>query len=152
VIEDKGKSWTDEYFREDILTQNVFPFFNNKESVIDPDEVVFVHDKTPCMKANMTQHLFQDNDVQFWTNGIWPRNSPDLNMAEHIRSIIKDEVEKQVLSEAGNNRCLEATLKTYIEDVLTNMEEDTELFETLFCSYPYRLRAVQHADGRHISY
>jgi hypothetical protein len=141
-----------EYFRDVILTQNVFPFLNNEENVIDPDEVTFVHDKAPCMKANKTQHLFQDNDVKFWGNDIWPGNSPDLNVAEHIRSIIKDEVEKKMLSEAGNNRYLEATLKMHIEDVLTNMEEDTELFETLLCTYPSRLRAVKNANGRHTSY
>jgi hypothetical protein len=82
----------------------------------------------------------------------WPGNSPDLNVAEHIRSIIKDEVEKKMLSEAGNNRYLEAKLKMHIEDVLTNMEEDTELFETLLCTYPSRLRAVKNANGRHTSY
>ncbi len=46
------------------------------------------------MRANQTQHLFQDNDIKFWGNDIWPGNSPDLNVAEHIGSIIKNEVEK----------------------------------------------------------
>ena len=57
-----------------------------------------------------------------------------------------------MLSEAGSNRYPEATLKMHIEDVLTNMEEDTELFKTLLCSYPSRLRAVKNANGRHTSY
>lgn len=55
---------------------------------------MFVDDKASCMKANKTQHLFQDNDVKFWGNDIWPGNSPDLNAAEHVGSITKDEVEK----------------------------------------------------------
>ncbi|CAF4227445.1 unnamed protein product, partial [Rotaria magnacalcarata] len=46
IIKDKGESWTD--------------------NVIDPDEVIFVHDKAPCMRANKTQRLLQDNDVKFW--------------------------------------------------------------------------------------
>ncbi|CAF2180648.1 unnamed protein product [Rotaria magnacalcarata] len=54
----------------------------DKDNVIDPDEVIFVHDKAPCMRANKTQHLLQDNDVKFWGNDIWSRNLPDLNMAE----------------------------------------------------------------------
>ena len=128
VIKDKGESWTGEYFRDVILTQNVFPFLNNEENVIDP------------------------NDVKFWGNDIWPGNSPDLNAAEHVGSIIKDEVEKKMLSEAGSNRFLEATLKNHIENVLTNMGEDTELFETLLCSYLSRLCAVKNANGRHTSY
>jgi len=58
---------------------------------------------------------------------------------------------KKMVFEAGNNRYLETTLKAHIEDILTKMEEDTELFETFLCSYPFQLRAVKNADGRHTS-
>jgi hypothetical protein len=84
----------------------------------------------------------------FWGNDIWSGNSPDLNVAEHIGPIIKDEVEKKMLSETGHNRYREDTLKKHIANVLTDMEEDTELFEALLCSYPSRLRAVKNANGR----
>ncbi|CAF3787048.1 unnamed protein product [Rotaria socialis] len=104
------------------------------------------------MRANKVQHLLQDNDVKFWGNDIWPGNSPDLNVAECIGSIIKDEVETKMLSETEYNRYHEDTLKMYIENVLTSMEEDTELFETLLCSYPSRLRAVKNANGRRTDY
>ncbi|CAM4851095.1 unnamed protein product, partial [Rotaria magnacalcarata] len=72
-------------------------------NVIDLDEVIFVHDKAPCMRANKTQHLLQEKDVKFWGNDIWPGNSPDLNVAECIGSIIKDEVETKMLSETEYN-------------------------------------------------
>ncbi|CAF5227526.1 unnamed protein product, partial [Rotaria magnacalcarata] len=111
-----------------------------------------LHGKAPCMRANKTRHLLQDNDVKFWGNDIWPGNSPDLNVAECIGSIIKDEVETQMLSEAEYNQYHEDTLKMHIENVLTSMEEDTELFETLLCSYPSRLSAVKNANGRHTDY
>jgi len=88
------------------------------------------------MRANMTQHLIRDNNIEFWGNNIWPGNSPDLNAAEHIGSIIKDEVEQKMLSETGYDRYNQDTLKMHIENVLSSMEEDTELFETLLCSYP----------------
>ncbi|CAF1420878.1 unnamed protein product [Rotaria sordida] len=87
VIKDKGETWT--------------------ENVIDPDEVIFIHDKAPCMRAYQTQHLLQDNDVKFWSNDIWPGNLPDLNVAEHIGRKIKDEVEKKMLSEPEHSRYLE---------------------------------------------
>ncbi|CAF3029224.1 unnamed protein product [Rotaria sp. Silwood2] len=152
VIKDKGESWTGQYFRDTILTENVIPFLENEENIIDVDEVTFVPDKAPCMRANMTQHLLYDNAIQFWGNDIWPGNSPDLNVAEHIGTIIKDEVEKKMLLETEHNRYLENTLKLHLSDVLTNMETDTELFETLLCSYPSRLRAVKNANGRHTNY
>ena len=37
-------------------------------------------------------------------------------------------------------------------NVLTDIEEDTELFETLLCSYPLRLRVAKNANGRHTDY
>ena len=77
--------------------QNVFPFMRHEENVIDPHEIIFVHDKVPCMRANKTQHLIQDNDIKFQGNDIWPGNLPDLNVAKHFRSIIKDEVEEKVI-------------------------------------------------------
>ena len=46
-------------------------------------------------------------------------------------------------SKSGYDRYLEETLKMHIADVLASMEEDTELFETLLCSYPSRFRAVK---------
>ncbi|CAF3372808.1 unnamed protein product, partial [Rotaria sp. Silwood2] len=104
VVKDKGESWTGQYFRDTILVPHVFPFLKNEENAIDVDEVVFVHDKVPCMKANMTQQLIQDNNINFWGNNIWHGNSPDLNVAEHIGTIIKDEFEKRMLSETGNGR------------------------------------------------
>jgi hypothetical protein len=152
VIKDKGESWTGQYFRDIILMQHVFPFLTDEENVIDLDNVIFVHDKAPCMRANMTQHLIRDNNIEFWGNDIWPGNSPDLNAAEHIGSIIKDEVEQKMLSETGHSRYSEETLKNHIADVLADMEENTELFEALLCSYPSRLRAVKSANGRHTDY
>ncbi|CAF1491778.1 unnamed protein product, partial [Didymodactylos carnosus] len=124
----------------------------NEENVIDVDEVIFVHDKAPCMKANMTQQLIKDNNIKFWGNIIWPGNSPNLNVAEHIGTIIKDEVDKRMLSETGSDRYSEETLKKYIVDVLQNMETDTELFENRLRSYPSRLRAVKKANGGHTDY
>jgi hypothetical protein len=152
VIKDKGESWNGEYFREIILTQNVMPFLNNEENVIDPDEVTFVYDKAPCMRANKTQHLLQENNVKFWGNDIWAGNSPDLNVAKRIGSIIKDEVEKKMLSETEHNRYREDILKMHITNVLANMETDTDLFETLLRSYPSRVRAMKNANGRHTNY
>ncbi len=131
----------------------MFPFLRNEENVIDPDEVIFVQNRAPCMRANQTQHLFQDNDVKFLGNDLWPENSPDLNAAEQIVTIIKDEVEKKMLSKKiRHSRYLEETLKMHVSDVLTNMETNTDLYENLLCSHPSRLRAVKKANDRHTDY
>ena len=118
VIKDKGESWTGQYFRDIILIEHVFPFLKNEENVVDPDDIIFIHDKAPCTRAYPIQQLPQDSDIKFWSNDIWPGNSPDLNVAEHIEIIIKDEVEKKMLS---HSRYLEETLKMNISDVLKNI-------------------------------
>lgn len=151
-MKEKGESQTGQYFRDVILTEHVIPFLKDKENVIDVDEVTFLHDQAPCMRAYQTEHLLQDNDIKFWGNDIWPENSPDLKVAEHTETIIKDKVEKKMLSETRDSRYLEEAFKMHISDVLTNTETDIDLFETLLCSYPPRLCAVKNANGRHTDY
>ena len=100
----------------------------------------------------MTQHLLKENNIMFQGNDTWPGNSPDLNVAEHIGTVVKDEVEKRMLSESAGNPYSQETLKKHLTEVLTDMESNVELFETLLCSYPSRLRAVRKANGRHTDY
>ena len=69
-MKDKDESWTSQYCRGIILVQHVFPSLKNEGNVIDVDDVIFVHDKAPCMKVNITQKLIQDNDIDFWTDNI----------------------------------------------------------------------------------
>ena len=104
------------------------------------------------MRANATQQLLKDNNVEFWGNDVWPGNSPDLNPAEHIGAIIKDEVEALMLQEQGQNRYSVETLRRNLENVLRSLENRTELFEDLLCSYPSRLNAVRRANGGHTDY
>ncbi len=70
VIKDIGDSWTGQYFRDIILTENVISFLKNEENVIDPDEVIFIHDKASCMRANQTQHFLRNNGMKFSSNFI----------------------------------------------------------------------------------
>ena len=67
-------------------------------------DAVFVHDKAPCMRANATQQLLKQANFELWGNDIWPRKSRDLNVAENIGAILKDEVEAQMLAEIGPGR------------------------------------------------
>ena len=115
-------------------------------------EAVFLHDKAPCMRAKATQLLLKAQNVEFWGNDVWPGNSPDLNPAENIGSIIKDEVEGLMLQETGKGRYSVETLKKNLITVLESLENRTELFEDLLCSYPSRLAAVRRANGKHTDY
>ncbi|CAM4989668.1 unnamed protein product, partial [Rotaria socialis] len=74
-------------FLDTLLRPHVIPSLRAPSNVLDTNEVIFLHDKAPCMKANATQHLLEDENVNFWRNSIWPGNSPDMNPAENIGAI-----------------------------------------------------------------
>ncbi|CAF2638851.1 unnamed protein product [Rotaria sp. Silwood2] len=60
VLKEHEQSWDGAYFRGIILQQHVSPFLLDPINVLDTNKVVFLHDKAPCMKANATQRLVED--------------------------------------------------------------------------------------------
>jgi len=152
VLKEHGQSWDGAYFREIILQQHVIPFLRNPNNVLDTNEVIFLHDKAPCMKANATQHLLEDEGVNFWGNSIWPGNSPDMNPAENIGAIIKDKVEELMASEDRRDRYNCDVLKTNLENTLKDLEYDTDLFIDLLCSMRKRFDALEAARGGHTKF
>ena len=118
-------------------------------NVLDTDKVIFLHDKAPCMKANATQHLLEDEDVNFWGNSIWPGNSPDMDPAENVGAIIKDKVEELMTNEDGRDRYNYDAFKTNLENTLQDLEDDTALFSDLLCSMRKRFDVLKAADGGH---
>ncbi|CAF3703691.1 unnamed protein product [Rotaria sp. Silwood1] len=152
VLKEEGQSWDGAYFREIILQKHVIPFLRNPTNVLDTNEVIFLHDKAPCMKANATQHLLEDEGVNFWGNSIWPGNSPDMNPAENIGAIIKDKVEELMISEDRRDRYDYDVLKANLENTLSDLEDDTDLFINLLCSMRKRFDALEAAGGGHTSF
>ena len=76
------------------------------------------------MKANASQYLLVDEDVNFWGNSIWPGNSPDMNPAENVGAFIKDKVEELMANEDRRDRYNCDTLKTNLENTLQDLEDD----------------------------
>jgi hypothetical protein len=149
VLKKDGQSWDGAYFRGIILQKHGIPFLRNPMNVLDTNEVIFLHDKAPCMKANATQQLLEDEGVNFWSNSIWPSNSPDMNPAENIGAIIKDKVEELMTSEDRRDRYNYDVLKTNLENTLKDLEDDTDLFIDLLCSMRKRFDALEAVRGGH---
>ena len=57
-----------------------------------------------------------------------------------------------MLEETGPGRYSVETLRKNLVIVLESLENRTELFENLLCSYPSRLEAVREAHGQHTDY
>ena len=104
------------------------------------------------MKANATQHLLEDEGVNFSSSSIWPDSSPDMNPAENIGAIIKDKVEEQMANEDCQNRYNYDILKSNLENTLEDLENDTDLFIDLLCSVRNRFDALKAARGGHTSF
>jgi hypothetical protein len=152
IIKNDGASWNGAYYRRSILTENVIPFLSDPKSVLDPSDVVYLHDNAPCHKANATQALLKDSGVDFFDRTQWPENSPDLNVAEDVGSILMGKVESLMIEEYGASRNSKMILLQHLENVLHELENETELFENLLKSYPERLRVVREANGGHTKY
>lgn len=99
------------------------------------------------MRANATKHLLKENGIDFRGNDVWPGNSQDFNAAENIGAIIKDEVEALMLQESGPGCYSTETLRQNFGNVLENVENDTDVFERLLCSYPDRFKAILKSNG-----
>ena len=145
-MKEHGQSWNGTYFRGTVLHQHVIPFLRNPDNVLDTNEVVFLYDKASCMKANATQHLLEDEDVNFWGNSIWPGNGPDMNRVENISAIIKDNVKDR------QNRYNYDVLKSNLQNTLEDLENDTDLFIDLLCSVRNRFDALKAAREGHTSF
>ncbi|CAF1292515.1 unnamed protein product [Didymodactylos carnosus] len=151
VIIDNGASWDGTYYRHRILTEEVIPFLSNSRNVVDPAEVVYLHDNAPCHKANGTQQLLKNSGINFFDRTEWPGSSPDLNVLENVGSILMDKVESLMTSERGPTNS-SVVLLEHLQNVLHELENEKELFESLLKSYPQRLKAVREANGGHTRY
>ena len=61
------------------------------------DDVVFLHDRAPCMSALETQKLLTHKGIYFFGNSVGPGNSPDLSPTEKLEAIVKQRIEEDFL-------------------------------------------------------
>ena len=152
VLKEQGESWDGPYFRQKILLDTVIPFLQDPENVLSVAETTFLHDIVPCMRAVATQQLLRSNQIDFFDNSQWPGASPDLNVAENMGAILKDRTEEALSQRPSADRLKESVLFEVLNDVLSDLEYDTELFEALLKSYPAHIKAVKEAFGGHTEY
>ncbi|CAF1553441.1 unnamed protein product, partial [Didymodactylos carnosus] len=100
-----------------------------------PEEVVYLHDSAPYHKANATQRLLKDLNIDFFDRTEWPGSSLDLNAAEHVGSILMDKVESLMISENGSDRNSQVVLLKHLQNVLHELENEQELVKNLLKSY-----------------
>ena len=143
VAKEAGQSWDGNYFR-DMLSKELIPFLKDPENVVDPEAVVFLHDRAPCMSALSTQALLKNSGIDFFGNIEWPGHSPDLNPTENMGAIIKERVERLMMERETRDL---ADMKRHFRRVIRDINNDTTLLQTLLKSMRRRLDAVVEAEG-----
>ena len=98
----QGESWNGIFNRR--------PFLQDEKNV--SLNVTPLYDKAPCFKAMVTQKLLKDSEIDFFGNIEWSRNSPDLNVAENIGAILKNQVKTLMHTEGKQHGFSKETLQS----------------------------------------
>ena len=96
--------------------------------------------------------MLRDRPVDFFNKAEYPGNSPNLDPSENIGAIVKDCVESNMIHEPAQQRYTRETLLRNMEEVVTEMEFATGLFEKLLLSYTSRLDVLRLPNGGHTGY
>lgn len=100
-------------------------FFENEENVEYVDQVIFLRDKAPCLKALVTQEMLRNSGIHFFDNTVWSESSPNHNPCENIGAILKDKVDSFL--QRNHERLKKEMVRAAMMTILKNVENDEEL-------------------------
>ena len=140
-IVDNGKTVDGDYYRTKILPGYIETLKSGRAFPY-PDRSILMQDSAKAHTAEATMRLLHGQNVKVWTD--WPGNSPDLNVVEHIWSILQDSVFKE--SRPRNRE----QLITRVKDEWNAMT--TTLTKSLVDSFPERINECLQNDGRSTKY
>ena len=147
IIIPKGVTITAKYYQENILPV-YFEFIKNKDMFPNQRLVTFMQDGAPAHTAKSTLKCIRENmtnpDITLWSKSVWPGNSPDFNVIEHLWHRLQNSV---FIEPRPSNRA-------ELIDRITRTWEELEVpdFERLVESFPKRIQECKDTFGKHTSY
>jgi hypothetical protein len=154
VIKEKGQSWNSAYFC-DTIVPHIVNFVENEDNVPNPDLVTFVHDCAPGWTAKITQDALIESQMDFIRAkgfGRWPGNSPDINPAENLGSVLMNQLECELDKFNGDGKYSINVLMRILRKILKRMQKNTKLLNDLVLSFQSRLQQVKESNGLKINY
>ena len=105
--------------------------------------VEYQQDGAPVHKAKSTERWLRLKGVKQFNGGVWPAQSPDLNIIEHVWPRVAKVMQGQVFRNADDLwHAIEAAFATLTPDFV----------QSLYASIPRRLFACLGAKGGHTKY
>jgi transposase len=108
------------------------------------EDLLFQQDGAPSHRSKVAQQFCETHFANFIPSSIWPGNSPDLNVIEHIWARLQDSV---FISPMPKNRM---ELIARVQETWSSL--DVNYLAALADSLPNRVAAVRGAEGRHTDY
>ena len=156
IIKEQGQSWDGAYFRDTVIP-HLETFIDDEDNFYDNTLACVVHDRCPGWRANATQTLLDDLQIDHIrcdeSYGCWIGNSADLNVIENYGSILMSDVELELMKEPIRSQNQKTTIIKVLRRVLRrhkNSKQDT--FKSLVLSFPKRLEMIKQNKGKPLKY
>lgn len=143
VILEKNESVTGRVYQEKILPVYINAMTNN-ELIPNPKLATLLQDSAPAHIYKPVLVQIKANFPKVWSKGLWPGNSPDLNVIEHVWNVLQESVFKPP---RPNNR---QKLIERVKD--TWFALDQNYLKKLVESFPLRIHQLIDNNGGHTDY
>lgn len=107
-------------------------------------KITYQADGAPAHNSSSVMKIVNMNFERVWSKGMWPGNSPDLNVIEHVWAKLQESVFIEPLPTDRHS------LIKRIEETWYNL--DQSYLENLVESFPNRIDQVINNEGKHTSY
>lgn len=137
IVEEKAKV-NGSYYLTKILPIYIAAS-DNKDLVPKKNKAILMEDGAPAHKAKPVRTVVNATYQQAWGPGVWPGNSPDLNVLENLWSVLKEEVKKEPHPQDRNELIekVKQIWNSFSRDYLTKLVE----------SFPKRIQEVNDRHG-----
>ena len=137
----------------EILNEKLVPFID-AIAIDGVTNTVFQQDNASCHVSKKTTEWLQHSMLEHgYTTMVWPPNSPDMNLIEHLWKHLKQELHRQypdTFNLRGSPNVVKAKLRERLMEIWWKIGEN--VLTNLVDSMPRRVKALIDARGWYTKY